>query len=160
VRITEDYTLFLSGTFSQWNMTSFADNQGIKYICAEQYMMSKKALLFGDAEINQLILEAKHPGDMKKLGRQVRGFVPETWNANAIAIVYQGNLFKFQQNASLLVDLIETRGTTLVEAAHYDKVWGIGLSEDDDRCLNKETWEGTNWLGYTLTNLRDNYFNV
>lgn len=160
MRVTDDYTFFWRENLSQWDMTPFHDNEGNEYSCAEQYMMSKKALLFGDEEINKLIMDAKHPREQKALGRKVRGFNPEIWNANATTIVYQGNMYKFEQNAKLLVSLIATRGTILVEASPYDKIWGIGLAEDDDRCLNQETWQGVNWLGYTLTNLRDNYFKV
>lgn len=160
MKVTDKYTFFWRENLSQWNMTAFNDAQGIIYTCAEQYMMSKKALLFGDEEINQLILDAVHPNEMKALGRKVRGFDETIWNANATTIVYQGNMYKFQQHGNLLDSLMATRGTILVEASPFDKVWGIGLAESDDRCLTQETWRGVNWLGYTLTNLRDNYFKV
>ena len=160
MNITDKYTFFWREYLSQWDMTAFHDNDGIIYTCAEQYMMYKKALLFGDEEIAQLILDASHPREMQVLGRKVRGFDPDTWSANATTIVYQGNMYKFDRNVALLEKLMETRGTILVEASPYDKVWGIGLAENDDRCLTQETWQGVNWLGYTLTNLRDNYFKV
>lgn len=38
-----------------------------------------------------------------------------------------------------------------------DRIWGIGLSKDDRRALNKETWKGQNLLGYILTRLRDKW---
>ena len=158
MKVTDKYTFFWRENLSQWNMESFRDNEGTEYSCAEQYMMAKKAELFGDAEMQELIMRADHPREMQKLGRKVRGYVQEIWNANACTIVYQGNMFKFNQNPKLAASLILTKKTTLVEASPYDKIWGIGLAEDDDRCLNQETWQGTNWLGYTLTNLRDNYF--
>lgn len=160
MKITDKYTLFWREYLSQWNMESFMDHSGVEFSCAEQYMMSKKALLFGDAEMNALIMAADHPRDMQKYGRQVRGYNQEIWNANACTIVYQGNLYKFMQNPLLCAKLITTRGTILVEASPYDSVWGIALAEDDELALNQETWRGTNWLGYTLTNLRDNYFKV
>lgn len=139
-------------------MEAFMDKDGVEYSCAEQYMMSKKALLFGDVEINEAIMEAGHPREMQKLGRQVRGYIQRVWDANATTIVYQGNMYKFNQNPKLAGQLILTKGTTLVEASPYDRIWGIGLAEDDYRCLDQKLWLGTNWLGYTLTNLRDNYF--
>lgn len=160
MRITDDYTFFWRENLSQWNMTRFEDNEGQGYLTAEHYMMSKKALLFGDEEISELILKVDHPNEARKLGRKVRNFNPEIWNANATTIVYQGNMYKFEQNTNLLQTLISTRGTILVEASPYDKVWGIALAEDDPRALNQETWRGANLLGYTLTNLRDNYFKV
>lgn len=160
MKVTDEYTFFWRENLSQWNMTSFTDNEGKTYTCAEQYMMAKKALLFDDAEMDVLIMEADHPRDMQKLGRKVRGYDQEVWSANALQVVYQANMYKFQQNATLLKDLVKTRGTVLVEASPYDAIWGIALAEDSPLALNRSTWEGTNWLGYTLTNLRDNYFKV
>lgn len=63
------------------------------------------------------------------------------------------------KNKELLEILMLTGDRTLVEASPYDKVWGIGLVEDDPRALNRETWLGTNWLGEVLTELRNNLRN-
>ena len=64
---------------------------------------------------------------------------------------------KFSQNPQLKKQLMETGNRTLVEASGYDKIWGIGLWDDDPRCLNPATWQGTNWLGEVLTKLRDQW---
>ena len=160
MRRENDYTFFYKEWLSQWNMESFKDNEGIEYTCAEQYMMAKKAQLFKDHDAYDVIMTDIHPRKMQQYGRQVSNFDKSVWDQNAIAIVYQGNLYKFQDNPELLKKLITTRGTTLVEASPVDKIWGIGLSEDNYKCLKRENWRGTNWLGYTLTNLRDNYFKV
>ena len=36
-----------------------------------------------------------------------------------------------------------------------DKIWGIGLAEDDPRAWNKKSWNGKNLLGEVLTRVRN-----
>ena len=66
---------------------------------------------------------------------------------------------KFEQNPELLLHLLETEGTTLVEASPYDAVWGIGLFESAPEAQNRDTWQGTNWLGEILTEVREELIN-
>ena len=139
--------------FSQWSDTEFDDDKGVHYTHAEQYMMAEKARLFGDKDSEKLILEAASPDLQKKLGRGVKNFDAEKWDVVAKHIVYTGNYFKFTQNKAALEALLETKGTLLVEASPYDKIWGIGLTAHDAR-MGKE-WRGTNWLGEVLTKLRE-----
>lgn len=144
--------------FSQWYKAPF-ELDGHHFTSAEQYMMYGKAQLFGDQEIATRILEAKHPRQQKALGRQVQGFNDTIWNQEAKSIVYQGNHAKFTQNPELLTVLLATAGKTLVEASPTDRIWGIGLSEEDSRSRQRSTWRGTNWLGEVLTELRENLLN-
>ena len=51
----ERFTLFWHGPFSQWYPCEFASN-GLKFNCAEQFMMYSKAILFGDLQAAQKIL--------------------------------------------------------------------------------------------------------
>lgn len=152
----EKFTFFYRSNnyFSQWYACHF-EVEGKEFNCAEQYMMYGKANLFEDEEIAQKILRASQPREQKKLGRQVRNFDIDTWEANCKEIVYQGNFAKFSQNEELKQALLDTKGTTLVEASPSDKIWGIGLAEDDARAYSRETWLGTNWLGEILTKVRE-----
>ena len=152
----EQFSFFWSNAnpFSQWHKADFTVD-GVLYSSAEQYMMWGKAMLFGDTEIAGQILETSNPSKQKALGRKVRNFVPETWEAQAKTIVYKGNYAKFTQNEPLRKFLLDTAGTTIVEAAPNDRIWGIGLAEDDPRAHDRTTWRGKNWLGEVLTKLRE-----
>src|SRR3954466_8109738 len=125
----EEFTFFWSGPFSQWHRCRFTV-AGKTYNCAEQYMMEQKALLFDDRQTAERIMQAGHPRTQKALGRQVRGFLKEHWDAVAREVVYRGNWAKFTQDPELHAALLATAGTTLVEASPHDTVWGIGLAEE------------------------------
>jgi ribA/ribD-fused uncharacterized protein len=150
------FTFFFTeaSPFSQWYRSTFIVDR-VTFGCAEQYMMYGKAQLFGDAAVAAKILEAEHPKTHKALGRQVKAFDDRMWNANREAIVRKGNHAKFTQDAALLEQLMATRGTTLVEASPYDRIWGIGLAATDPRAADPKTWRGQNLLGQILTSLRD-----
>ncbi len=150
----EKFTLFWDGPFSQWEPCQF-EVEGITYNCAEQYMMARKAFIFNDDDTCARIMNEDHPREQKKLGRLVKGFNSGSWEYMARDVVYEGNYAKFTQNEELLKKLLATRGTTLVEASPYDCIWGIGLRESDKDALDRSKWRGLNWLGETLTGLRE-----
>jgi ribA/ribD-fused uncharacterized protein len=155
------YTFFYKTRhpFSNWHPCIFEDKEGNEYNCSEQYMMAQKALLFGDKEIFKEIMDAYDPRTQKELGRKVKGFDSKIWDQNAKRIVYEGCKLKFEQNERLMKKLLETEGTLIVEASPYDRIWGIGLAEDDPKIHDPKNWQGTNWLGEVLTDLRDNLIN-
>ena len=142
-----------SGCLSQWWPAGFAVG-GIAYTSAEQYMMWEKALLFGDAGTAEQIRRARHPGDAKRLGRQVRGFDERAWARRRYGIVVEGNLAKFGQNPALAAFLLGTSGKVLVEAAPGDRIWGIGLTAADEDATHPERWRGLNLLGFALMEVR------
>jgi ribA/ribD-fused uncharacterized protein len=88
------------------------------------------------------------------LGRQVKGFDPELWASKCFDIVVRGNILKFSQNQDARRHLIHTLNKTLVEASPYDKIWGIGIGQDDPRATNPALWEGKNLLGLALMSVR------
>lgn len=149
----ENFIFFWDGPFSQWEPAEF-EIDDVTYNCAEQYMMARKAKMFGDEDTYDRIMEEDSPREQKKLGRSVKGFDAERWNNVAREIVYEGNYAKFTQNPELLDKLLATRGTTLVEASPYDCIWGIGMAEGDPGIEDRNNWRGTNWLGEILTGLR------
>lgn len=139
---------------SQWWDCKFTVD-GVEYHTAEQYMMAQKAALFGDEKVCAEIMSAKHPKQFKALGRKVTGFVQESWDANCCDIVIKGNVAKFSQNEELKAFLLNTKERVLVEASPLDKIWGIGMGEDNEKCENPTLWNGTNLLGFCLMEVRD-----
>jgi ribA/ribD-fused uncharacterized protein len=150
----ERFTFFWNGPFSQWHRSPFQLDETL-YVTAEQYMMAGKARLFGDDDALARILATDEPREQKALGRRVRGFDAERWNAVARDIVFTGNRAKFTTHRDLLQELLATAGTTLVEASPLDTIWGIGMAADNPAAHDRAAWQGTNWLGDVLTRLRD-----
>ena len=141
--------------FSQWYRCRFIIDH-VSYNCAEQFMMRQKALLFGDLEKAVKIMHTTSPFMQKRLGRQVANFSEKIWLEKCKDIVKRGNTAKFNQNPTLKGALLKTKGTTLVESSPCDILWGNGLTADNPKAQNKANWLGKNWLGYILTEIRDN----
>ncbi len=152
---TDKFTFFwkTKDTFSNWHPSPFEIN-GIKFNCSEQYMMYHKAKLFNDTESMELILNEFDPKEQKLLGRKVKSFDRNIWLHNAQKIMIPGLKAKFEQNPSMLKELLDTGDTILAEASPYDLVWGIGLAEDDSLALDEKNWTGTNLLGKFLMDVR------
>lgn len=151
--IVEKFTPFYGGVFSQWYACDLLIN-GITYNCAEQYMMAQKARLFGDHTRLGAIMATSDPSEQKALGKKVQGFDVEVWESVARDVVMRANLSKFADNPKLRAQLLLTEGTTLVEASPTDRIWGVGLYENDPRVHFRNQWQGRNWLGQVLTDLR------
>lgn len=140
--------------FSQWYGAPFVV-EGQRYPTAEHFMMAEKAALFGDQATRALVLQAPNPGAAKALGRQVRGFDEATWLESRFSIVIRANAAKFAQNAELGLFLKQTGSRVLVEASPVDRIWGIGLAQDDEKVSNPNLWRGLNLLGFALMQVRD-----
>jgi len=142
------------GCFSQWFPAPF-EIDGCVYHTAENYMMAEKARLFEDEATLAKILKTESPSNAKKLGRSVHGFDSEKWDAHRFQIVVKGNVEKFKQNAPLKEYLLKTGDRVIVEASPKDRIWGIGMGQDDPLVHDPENWKGLNLLGYALMEARD-----
>ncbi|WP_067699265.1 NADAR family protein [Nocardia jejuensis] len=139
---------------SQWWPVEFTVD-GQSYGSAEHFMMGEKARLFGDEEMRARVLASATPADAKRLGRAVRGFDSEAWEAHRYDIVLRGSIAKFGQHEQLRDFLLATEGKVLVEAAPRDQIWGIGLGADDPAAADPAQWRGENLLGFALMDARD-----
>lgn len=140
--------------FSNFHPAKFVLD-GMEYSCSEQYMMYQKAKLFNDEEEANNILKATDPFEMKRCGRRVKGFENDVWYKYCVGIVKKGVKAKFKQNPHLEKALIDTFPRILAEATPRGPLWGIGLGLSDPLIRNRNTWRGDNWLGYLLTDVRN-----
>ncbi len=139
--------------FSQWYGAPFVID-GQRYPTAEHFMMAEKASLFSDQATRAQVLQAPNPGAAKALGRQVRGFDEAVWLKHRFSVVVRANEAKFSQNPDLGQFLQQTESRILVEASPVDRVWGVGLTQDDERVANPNQWRGLNLLGFALMQVR------
>ena len=141
--------------FSQWWIGHPFTENGIAYKSAEHYMMAGKARLFEDEEHLSLILNCESPAEAKKLGRKVRNFDPQRWEAHRSDIVTQANYLKFGQHEELKSFLLGTQNRIIVEASPRDRIWGIGMGKNNPSALYPDQWRGQNLLGFCLMEARD-----
>jgi ribA/ribD-fused uncharacterized protein len=151
--ITDKYVFFWDGIYSQWYPEDMQID-GTFYNCCEQYMMEQKALLFGDKETAKKIMKTSSPAEQKALGRSVKNFNRDIWDQHCMSIVIKGNYGKFAQPGMLRKDLIHTGNRIIVEASPYDKIWGIGMEENDPGIEDPANWKGLNLLGHAIMTVR------
>ncbi len=145
-----------NGEFSNWYIRKFVIDD-FQYFCVEQYMMAQKAKLFHDAERYTAVLRANTPAGCKALGKQVKPFVAEEWDAVKFDIVKRANRAKYMQNPDLMRILLSTEDSILAEASPKDAVWGIGLTAAAAEKTDPSDWPGENLFGKVLMELRDEF---
>jgi len=138
---------------SQWYKADFII-KGQVYLTAEHFMMASKARLFGDLDKEKEILKMSDPYAVQQLGREIMGFDEKIWEKHRFNIVVKGNFEKFKQNPKLKKYLLSTENKVLVETSPYDKIWGVGLNENNPNIYNPYMWRGLNLLGFALMEVR------
>lgn len=142
-----------NGYLSNWYPAPFYLD-GVRFENTEQYMMYRKAMQFVDSKIAMQILQSGAPDEVKRLGRQVNGYVDKVWAGVRQLAMLPALMAKFTQNPALQAQLLSTGDALLAECAPRDLIWGIGLSLDDPAHLDPTQWRGTNLLGFLLMEVR------
>lgn len=119
----------------------------------EQYMMYCKAILMKDLISADILLNTSSPAKCRSLGRKITNFDQELWNKYKYKIVTNGNYLQFSQNPDMQKILLETKNREIIEAAYYDKIWGIGFDEEKATQVDKSKW-GQNLLGKAIMEIR------
>jgi hypothetical protein len=156
---TDKYVLFWGDQdiYSNFYPVEF-EISGHHFYWSEQAFMWLKALWFADHDLAQTLLLLAPPNNKpihaKKIGRTIKGFNEEEWAKVREECMFRACLAKFQQNVKLSEQLLNTGDRVLVEASPYDKIWGIGLAEDNADAQDPDKWQGLNLLGKVLMNVR------
>lgn len=154
MRVTDTHIYFWGGRFSNFfPITFFAENH--KFYTSEQYYMWRKAKFFEDEENAELILNVKSPADAKALGRKVRNYDDKLWSEVRYQIMVKACVMKFNASQNMFDFIVNTGDKVLVEASPFDRIWGVGLTQDNDDILFEHRWKGENLLGKALMEVRD-----
>ena len=164
MNVTDKHVLFWGEWPSNWYRAEFdaevlinGKKETKHFYNSEQYFMYMKAIIFGDYEIAEKILATKDPKKAKELGRIVRNYDDKVWNDMRYKVMVDANKAKYSQNEDLkkLITSDEFKGKGFVEASPVDKVWGIGLGENDPLADDENNWKGQNLLGKSLDEVRE-----
>lgn len=146
------------GCFSNWFRSEFV-YAGIEYNCVEQYMMAQKVALGRRYDLYEEIMKTYDPSRMKSLAgkehypefAQIKG----AWDKNCRHIVKRGVKAKFLQNLDMMNELLETGDALIAECAGQDRIWGIGINLQNPEWKDISKWNGSNYLGIILMEIRD-----
>jgi len=159
MRITDKYVFFYKDWLSNFQRTSFkhhVDNKEYTFTSTEQAFMFYKACTFGDNDIAQQILSTNHPNEARLLGRKVKNYDDKVWDKIREQVFYSLNLSKYTQDKKLQKMLLDSKfdGKIFVEASPIDRIWGVGLDENNPLIDDEDNWKGRNLLGNILTRIR------
>ena len=158
MKITDKYVFFWKEhpmcNFTKCKIKLINPKEELEFTSSEQLFMYFKAKFFSDDETAQEILNAETPEEARKLGRTVKDYNDEAWDKVRVGFMKHALKLKFTQNENLKKKLLNPKfeGKTFVEAAYYDRIWGIGFNEIEAE-NNKNKW-GRNELGELLTEIR------
>ena len=101
----------------------------------------------GDAQRVDSIAAKELAGWAKQIGRTlIPSFNEDEWKKVSFFLMTEVLLQKFRQHPELRAQRLATGDSYIAEAAHYDKVWGIGFmsfAEDGKRGIFLMNTQGT-----------------
>jgi len=159
IKVTDKYAFFYTEWPSNFKVADFEweyAGEKHRFFCTEQAFMWAKAMKFGDTATAAKILKVDNPMTCKMYGREVENYVEGEWEAVRYEIMRDVNLEKYRQNPKLLGRLMDPMfdGKIFVEASPYDRIWGVGLAQDNPAIDDERNWKGRNLLGKAITEVR------
>lgn len=130
---------------------------GVQYPSVEHYFQAMKAKEFKDDEMFDKIVKAKTGKAVKAMGKKIKNFVKEVWDAKRDEVMRLGVRSKFIQHPELRKQLLETGDRQIGEADARNLYWGIGTAETSEKSKHPEKWRGQNKMGKLLMELRQEF---
>jgi len=128
---------------------------GDRFTCMEQFIVTKKAQLFGDQKVVVEVSKESNPFKQKQIGKKVENFDRAKWEADAPNLILPGLTAKFMQNEICKTTLLESADKRIVEANPYDNFFGAALSLRDKNIWIPDKVVGRNEMGKLLVRVRD-----
>lgn len=161
MKITDKYVFFYKDWLSNYQSTDFyypsIETPIFNFTSTEQGFMYFKAIYFEDyTKADEIYNTLTDPGKCRKLGRQVNGYDDSCWSKIRYGIFEDLIYQKYLQDKGLQKRLLDPKfdGKLFVEASPIDKIWGIGLDENNPDILDETKWRGLNYLGHIITDVR------
>ena len=129
-------------------------HKGEHFNCAEQYIMVEKARHFGDQGAVKAVMEEPVPAKQKQIGKYIKNFDREIWQANAQDIILPGLISKFEQCQEAMELLMKTAERDIIEANPHDLFFGVGISIFSPTVWDSSNYKGKNIMGKMLQIVR------
>jgi hypothetical protein len=161
MKITDKHVFFWRSAFSNWHISPFVaeiEGKKLEFTTSEQYFMYVKAITFKDYETAERILkEGISPRIAKDLGRLVKNYDDKVWDEKRYQVMLDANILKFTQHKESRDILLNPKfdGKHFVESSPVDRIWGVGLGENDPLIVDEKNWRGRNLLGKVLDEVRE-----
>lgn len=137
--------------------SEFEDSSGMHFKSLTQYIVAKKAELFGDINSFEKAMGVTSPSVLVNIDQSIKHFDNEVWNYHRYPIIKEGNIYKFSQNSDMRDILVNTCGTIIAQTTQSDPILGIGLGRGNPNIGDPLKWPGKNYLGFILSEVRDLY---
>jgi ribA/ribD-fused uncharacterized protein len=126
----------------------------ITFPTVEHYFQWSKANKFGDGDIAAKILKTPSAKAVKALGKKVKEFKKDEWDAMKDSTMAAAVKAKIMQHPEIRDKLKTTGVRPIGEASARDKYWGIGTSAETSKAADPSKWPGKNVLGKILMDIR------
>ena len=163
MKITNNFVFFWKSYLGNWSktpngLTTIINGKEITVPTSEHLFMAFKAEYFKDFKNLENIINTNNPEEAKNYGRKVKNFNQDAWDKVCFNIMLKAITIRFEQDPIFAEKLMseEYTGKEFVEASPFDKIWGIGMDENNPNIEDKSKWLGQNLLGKCLNTLRKN----